>query len=278
MSARVGRRHRRRGEGPTLAERADRHALYQRAVQRPESDIALFGRLFRELRGRTPRSLREDFCGTAHFATEWVRRGRGRSAVGVDLDEGPLGWGRRHNLTRLSPRRRPRVQLAQADVREVTGPQVDLICAMNFSFCVFKTRATLRRYFAAARAGLVADGLLLVEIYGGTEAIVATTEERDCGRFVYRWEQERYDPVTSETLCHIHFDFPDGSCLERAFTYDWRLWTIPEIRETMAEAGFAASAVYWEETDDEGDGTGFYRRTEGEENQECWMAFVVGVK
>jgi hypothetical protein len=29
-------------------------------------------------------------------------------------------------------------------------------------------------------------------------------------------------------VCHIHFDFEDGSRLERAFSYDWRLWSLPE--------------------------------------------------
>jgi hypothetical protein len=32
--------------------------------------------------------------------------------------------------------------------------------------------------------------------------------------------------------------------LRRAFRYDWRLWTIPDVREAMQEAGFDASHVW----------------------------------
>ncbi len=47
----------------------------------------------------------------------------------------------------------------------------------------------------------------------------------------------------AETLCHIDFKFEDGSVQKRAFSYDWRLWILPEIREVLAEAGFRRSTV-----------------------------------
>jgi hypothetical protein len=53
------------------------------------------------------------------------------------------------------------------------------------------------------------------------------------GRFTYLWEQALYDPVSGRLVCHIHFAFEDGSRLERAFSYDWRLWSLPEIRELL---------------------------------------------
>ena len=42
--------------------------------------------------------------------------------------------------------------------------------------------------------------------------------------------------------------------------------------------GFRETMVYWEAVDENGDGTGEYRRTEVEENQEGWLVYVVGVK
>ena len=39
--------------------------------------------------------------------------------------------------------------------------------------------------------------------------------------------------------------------MQRAFTYDWRFWTLPEIRELMTEAGFRETRVYVEAWDDE---------------------------
>src|SRR5690606_33076657 len=92
-------------------------------------------------------------------------------------------------------------------------------------------------------------------VYGGQEAIDVMTEDRevDDEDFTYVWEQEKFNPISHDTVCHIHFEFPDGSRLERAFSYEWRLWTLPELRELLAEAGFSAVHVFWEEFEDADD-------------------------
>ncbi len=66
--------------------------------------------------------------------------------------------------------------------------------------------------------------------------------------------------------------------MRRAFRYDWRMWTLPEIRDALADAGFRRSDVYLENmSTTTGEGTGVYRRREHAENQEGWLAIVVGV-
>lgn len=261
-----------------LAEVADRHALYQRAVQTPQTDVAFFGRVFEEARGRRPLSLREDFCGTAYLSSAWVESAADRTAIGIDIDPDPLEWGRRHNLAKLAADTAERVTLECADVLDGVGAPTDVVCAMNFSYGVFKTRAELERYFRVVYDKLVTEGMFFTELYGGTEAIVELEEERDCDGFTYVWEQAAYNPIRHETRCHIHFEFPDGSRLERAFSYDWRLWTIPEIRESLEAVGFTGVTVYWETVDDEGEGTGEFAPTEDEENQESWLVYIVARK
>lgn len=263
---------------PSLAERADPHALYEASVQGPEGDIEFFLRMFRRHFKRVPVVLREDFCGTAYLAASWLAGGRRRRAIGVDLDAETLDWGRRKHIESMPPAMRRRIQLVQADVRDITRPKADLICALNFSYCTLKTRQNLGSYFHTVYRALESEGLFICELYGGTEAVVPIEEEREVDDFTYVWEQESYDAITHDTLCHIHFEFSDGSKRERAFTYDWRLWTIPEVRELLADAGFRRTEVYWEETDDDGDGTGEFRRTESEENQEGFIVYIVGVK
>ena len=54
-------------------------------------------------------------------------------------------------------------------------------------------------------------------------------------------------------MCHLHFNFPDGSRLEKAFTYEWRLWELDEVKAVLTEAGFAKVVVYFEELGDEED-------------------------
>ncbi|MEE8139216.1 MAG: class I SAM-dependent methyltransferase [Thermoanaerobaculia bacterium] len=260
------------------AEAADRYVLYQQSVQSPEADIEFFIKSFRKLRGRQPRSLREDFCGTAYLSCEWVRDHPRRTALGVDLGPETLRWGEEHNLSRLDGGQSGSVELILADVLDVPGPPVDLTCALNFSFCVFKTRDLLRRYFEVVIGGLKRGGVFFCELYGGTEAIIELEEEREVEDFTFIWEQEKFNPLTHETLCHIHFEFEDGSRLERAFTYDWRLWSIPEVRELLEEVGFSGVDVYWEEVDEDGDGTGEYHLALEEENQESWLVYLVAAK
>ena len=119
---------------PTLAESSDRHALYEASVQCAETEVDFVEDTFRRLRGRRARSLREDFCGTAKVACEWVRRGRGRTAIGVDRDHVVLAWGRRHNVAALPRGVAHRVALVEGDVLTVRLPPVDLVLAMNFSY------------------------------------------------------------------------------------------------------------------------------------------------
>jgi hypothetical protein len=260
---------------PTMAQLADKHVLYQGSVQVPEADIAIFDDIFSKIRGRRPMTMREDFCGTAYLSCTWVASHPKRRAIGIDLDRPTLDWGEQHNVATLPPAARKRLQLIQGDVLDGLGDRTELTCALNFSYSVFKTRDLLRRYFESVRERLVDDGVFITELYGGTEAIVELEEERKCKGFVYVWEQARYNPITHDALCHIHYRFKDGSRIDKAFTYDWRLWTIPELRELLLEAGFRKVEIWWEGVDEDGDGTGEYRPTEYEENQESWLVYVV---
>ena len=269
---------------PKLADRADKHALYQVSVQSPGVDIEFFEEQFTKYRGRKPLRMREDFCGTALLSTVWCKSDPKRTALGVDLDAATLAWGRTHNLEPAGPEVARRVKLAQADVRETRFAKVDLTLAMNFSYCVFHTREALATYFAAAHQGLVRDGVFVLEVYGGTESMSVMSEERPVrGNITYIWEQEKFNVLDHHTLCHISWRFKDESVLERAFTYDWRLWTLPELRELLLAAGFREVKFYFERVDgDEDDefltGTGeFIARTEID-NQEAWLAYVVALK
>lgn len=272
-----------RARQPSMAAQADRYVLYQAAVQAPETEIEFLDKTYRALRGRKPLALREDFCGTAHFATEWCKSDPQRTAVAVDIDGEPLEWGLRHNVEPAGPDVARRVQLLRADVREVHAPEVDICCAFNFSYCLFETRDTLREYFRLAREGLKPDGLLVLDLYGGTACYEASEEETELDELdaTYIWEQVRFNPIDHHMDCAIHFTFPDGSRLDRAFTYSWRLWTMPEIRELLLEAGFSKVRIYWErfEEDEEDEeyleGTGEYYETDEVENQESWISYIV---
>lgn len=168
-----------------LVERADRYDLYQKSVQDVVWEMQFVEQVFRERRGRAPLRLREDFCGTALAACEWVRRDRRHEAIGVDLDAVVLAWGRQHNLTKLTPSAVKRLTLLEADVLTVDTPPVDLLLAFNFSYWVFKQRATLREYFHRVRRSLAADGVFMLDAYGGYDAFRQMRERQDFGRYIY---------------------------------------------------------------------------------------------
>jgi len=260
----------------TQAERADRYDLYQRSVQDVVWEMEFLERVFHERRGRAPLSLREDFCGTALAACEWVRRDRNHTAIGVDLDEGVLAWARIHNLTKFAPSAAARLRLLLADVLTANTPPVDLLLAFNFSYWIFKERAALCNYFQQVHRHLASDGLFMLDAYGGYDAFREMRERQDFGRFTYIWEQAEYEPVSGHTTCHIHFAFPDGSRLKRAFSYHWRLWTLPELREILLEAGFSNVIVYLEGTDKKsGEGNGIFAPAERGDADAAWIAYIV---
>ena len=167
--------------------------------------------------------------------------------MGVDLDPAVLAYARAHRLPRLDAAAASRVELVQADVLHAPRGPFDAIVAFNFSWQVFKTRELLRSYFEAARGALAEDGVLMLDLMGGWLAMQERQERRVLkGGVTYVWEHERFDAITHDIQCAIHFELPDGRRLKRAFTYDWRLWTLPEVTELLREAGFGEVEVLWD--------------------------------
>jgi hypothetical protein len=263
---------------PTMAEQADLHEIYEAAVQNVETEIEFLQETYRDLRGRDAISFREDFCGTASASCEWVRVGDQRHAIGVDIDADVLDWGRKNRVARLPEIDRARVKLLNEGVLQVKTDNVDIVGAFNFSYWIFKTRPELRDYFSRVRDALHDDGLFFLDAYGGSEAFETQKEKTKCDGFTYVWHQAKYEPVTGRALCHIHFKFPDGSKIKKAFSYDWRLWTLPELQELLLEAGFSKARVYWEGEDEDGEGNGdFFEESKGEADP-AWIAYIVAEK
>jgi hypothetical protein len=260
------------------AKRANVFRLYEEAVQDPEGDVALVKRIFKKRYGRAPRLLREDFCGTAAMACAWVRAHEKNRAFGIDLDPVPLAWSRQQHVAGLPAEAQARITLLEGDVMHVTHEPVDVTVAFNFSYFVFQTRQALVAYFEKARSTLGAEGLLFLDLYGGADAQRTMTETREHDDFDYIWDQDSFDPIHHRAINHIHFEFPDGSDIEKAFTYDWRLWTIPELRDALQDAGFSETEAYWERTDRKtNEGTGVYYRAEHAPDDPAWVAYVVAV-
>lgn len=254
----------------------DKFAAYAQSVQSPGEDARFLRRAYRELSGTEPVTMREDFCAAFALCCEWVKLGKDKQAIGIDIDPAPLAYGRSHYLSQLSPTQQSRVQVLRRDVTKPNGPRADIICALNFSYFFLKRREALVRYFSECRRTLSRRGILVVDIFGGPAHEEPNVLTRRLPGLTYYFDQEFFDPLTRETRFHIHFKPKGARMQKRAFSYEWRMWTIPEIREAMADAGFRTTHVYWEGTARNGRGNGVFTRKVQGESCQAWIAYVVG--
>ncbi len=192
-------------------------------------EVEFIADAYKKLNKKAAHSLREDFCGTQLICAEWVKSGDKRTATGVDIDPKVLAWGKKHNIEPLGDAAGRITQLAQ-DVRAPSKGKFDAICAFNFSYWIFKTRDEMRGYFEKVKKSLAPGGIFCLDAYGGWEAVEPMYERRNIkGKFTYVWDQDIFDPITHRVVNYIHFEFKDGSKMNKAFTYDWRFWSLPEL-------------------------------------------------
>ncbi len=257
------------------AKKVNKFELYEEAVQSADVDARVIKRIFKKVRGRAARSLREDFCGSGWLCAEWCALSKKNYAVGLDLDRDVLQWGRdRH----LSKKLGDRVRLLHCNVLDAPDERFDIVVAFNYSYQIFHTRSELLEYVRAVRGHLVDDGVLILDIYGGPDSQTELEEEREHDNFTYVWDQASFNPVDYRFLAHIHFSFPDGSEMREAFTYDWRLWQLPELRDVLLEAGYSDVLAFFEKEDADGEGTGKYRQRERVDADLAWNAYLVATK
>ena len=262
------------------AASADKYVLYQRAVQSADQDVDFLIDTYKELRGRKPRHLREDFCGTCLLSSYWVQANKNNTAETYDIDPEPLTWGLKNNIEPLGKKAK-RLTQYQEDARNPSRQAPDVRCAQNFSYWVFKKRAEMLDYFIGVQNDLAKDGIFIIDLHGGPESIQELEEETVMTdkSFTYVWDQDAINPITGEARLHIHFRFPDGTELTDAFTYDWRLWGLPELRDLLIDAGFSSANCYWEGTDEDGEsGDGVFTQSEVGDACLSYVAYLVATK
>jgi hypothetical protein len=260
----------------------DKYRHYRDSVQSPPEDVQFLSGVWRDARpGRgAPLVFREDFCGTFANCCEWVKLGPRHVAHGVDLDPEPLAYGKRVHVPELDREQRTRLHLHKKNVLGPGLPQADLICAMNFSYFIFKDRPKLKRYFTSCRRGLSATGVLILDCFGGSKCTEPNEEESQHGEppFTYYWDQLSFDPLSNEARFAIHFQRRDERKRLRVFEYDWRMWAPVELKDLLLECGFRRVDFLWEGSTPDGEGDGNFQVAEHGEEAEAWVCYLVAVK
>jgi len=215
----------------------NKYDLYELCVQSPE----MSARFVDALLGGEPATIGEEFCGPASIAREYVGLGGGRRAIAVDMDEEPIAHARARADEDLAEDIRGNLEFRVRDVM-AEDSRVGALVAFNFALCERTTRDALVAYLRHAHGRLEAGGVFAADLYGGEHAMATGVAEivfdTDAGDVVYEWKQVRANPLTSRVRNEIDFTLPDGKKLERAFVYDWRLWTPAELADAFIEAGF----------------------------------------
>ncbi len=261
-------------------------ALYEAAVQDPPRTVDVVDDVYRRIFRTAPLTLREDFCGTFAVGREWIKRGSKRRALGLDLSKPVARAAVRYNRELLSSEEQRRAAIRCSDVRTVTRGKTDVILAENFSYFVFKKRTELLEYFKACYRSLGKNGLVALDFIGGPEFLLTPFVERQTRRisppqpglpkkFAYTWNQLRYDPATAFGLYSIGFEF-DGKTIPNAFLYDWRVWTLPEIRECFHDAGFDEMKIFWDDYDEPKEKLPEVRTIKN--TPDAWLCLLVGIK
>ena len=259
----------------------DKYAYYSDSVQSPEEDAKFLDQVYREARGgKAPLVLREDFCGAFANCCAWVRLGSKRQAIGLDLDPEPLAYGHEHYLPQLSPKERARLAILRRDVLKPGAPPADIICALNFSYFIFKERALLKRYFKQCLKGLKPGGILVIDCFGGPKCSEPNEEYSEQGSppFYYYWDQLSFDPLTNEAKFAIHFKRRGEAKREHVFSYDWRMWSPSELKDLLLEAGFKQVDYLWEGSTPEGEGDSDFKVVTEGEVCEAWVCYLAALR
>jgi len=212
-----------------------KYDLYELCVQNPKGTV----RFLEAVHGGRPTTLREDFSGGAAICRAWAATGR--PAIAVDEAAAPLRRARA-----------PGVTVVRADVRTPRN-KADIIAALNFPLGYWHTRAELVDYLRRSRSRLRPKGVFIADTYGGASSLTVESKQIEViapgdVRITYTWDQQSVEPLTGRVFNAIHFSVRDGDgparAFKSAFTYDWRLWTVTELRDAYAEAGFTRTDVY----------------------------------
>jgi SAM-dependent methyltransferase len=237
---------------PVSAGDLDRFDLYECCVQSP----SLLVRLLRGIHAGTPRVLREDFCGGGALSRRWVQDVAGGLCVAIDTDRAALARLRRLGRSGV---RRGAIRIVRADALHPPAsadiPRPDVVFVGNFSIGEIHDRPRLIGYLRATRRRLAPGGVFVCDTYGGASALVTGAVRRvhpvpgsPSVRVRYTWEQRSADPLTARVVNALHFRVEEDGRVVREFTdafvYRWRLWSVPELRDALLEAGFRDAEVY----------------------------------
>jgi SAM-dependent methyltransferase len=230
----------------------EKHSLYQKSVQNPKREVEFYRKVYRLIFKSLPVYFREDFCGTALLSCEWVKNNVCNQALGIDIDKDTLEWGHENNINNLSSGS-DRIKLINQNVLQPFDPKqkFDIICSMNYSHFLLNKRSELVKYFSNVRRN-INRGLFIIDFYGGLHTY---SEHRHNNQSdFYEFHNEQMNILDNVSNSHLRYKTKEGK-LETLFTYNFRVYSIIELREALEDSGFDNFKIYIKDVSDDEENT-----------------------
>ena len=250
----------------------DKYHFYKQAVQDPVSDLNLFSYIYKRQNKKKPRVFREDFCGTFYNSWSWVKRDKKNKALVIDKEKEPLEYGKKHH--KLDEEEKSRLKIINKDLLKlgVLKEKADIISVCNFSLFFIHDRKSLIKYFQSVRKSLKKKGMFIFDSFGGPDAEEEGMEKRIFSGFEYYWDQVSFDPCSRIGKYYIHFKIKN-KWKKKVFSYEFRLWTLPELKEALKDAGFKNADIYWDTEDKK---KSYFKKIKAcDDSYTTWIAYLV---
>ena len=229
-------------------EKVSKHDFYQKSVQSVKVENEFFKKIFRMIYNKLPYTLREDFCGTGLLASSWTNSSVENYSVGIDIDQEALDYGKEKNVTTDRVRLINHNVLKEFDKNE----KFDIICSLNYSHFLLTKRTELKTYFKNVFNN-ISRGILILDFFGGSHVY----ENHSFNKMeFYQFSGKAINIMNSISKCSLNYKIKKNK-FKTMFTYEFRVYTIIEMREALEEVGFTKFKIYIKEIneDDEDDYT-----------------------
>ncbi len=246
----------------------NKHNLYQNTVQNPKREVEFYKKTYRMIFKVLPTKIREDFCGTGLFSCEWVKNNVNNIAVGIDFDEETLRWGRENNINNLNSGY-DRIKLLNQNVLEPFDEteKFDIISSMNYSHFLLTKRKDLVKYFSNVRKNIF-KGLYIIDFFGGSH--VFEEHKHNNQSDIYEFKNEQMNIVDNITNCILNFKNKyKNNQLETLFSYNFRVYSLIELKEALEDAGFKTFKIFIKDVSDDEENT-YHEYVETDFNQEYY--------
>lgn len=229
----------------------NKHELYQKSVQNTKKEIGFFKKTYRMIFNKIPLAFREDFCGTGLLSCDWVKENVSNIAVGIDIDVETLEWGIKNNIENL-PSGSDRIKLLNHNVLEEfdKNQKFDIICSLNYSHFLLRKRKELLKYFQNVRNN-IKKGIFILDFYGGSH-VYDDHKFSKAENETYRFEGSKINILNNTSKCSLNYKIKKNKYMP-LFEYNFRYYTILELKEALEECGFQTFKLLIKEINEDDD-------------------------